>query len=87
MKLKEASKIAKETGYEYYEYVHPHSSFLDPGYSRYVFKKETNDAKNKITVSKEDINRIWIQTDYCDEDDFLMIKAAIKLAETPIEER
>lgn len=87
MKLEETSKIAKENDYEYYEYVHPHSSFLDPGYSRYVFKRKATDAKNKITVSKEDVNRIWIQTDYCDEKDFKMLQAALKLAATPIDDR
>lgn len=87
MKIQEISKIAKENDYEYYEYRHPHSSFLDPGYTRHVFKRKTTDAKNKITVSKENVNRIWIQTDYCDENDFAMIKAAVKLAKTPIDDR
>lgn len=58
MKLEETSKIAKETGYDYYEYRHAHSSIFDPGYSRHLFKKETNDAKNTIIVDKKDVNRI-----------------------------
>ena len=87
MKIREISKIAKETGYNYYEYRHAHSSVIDPGYSRYLFKKEITDGKNTIIVDKKDVNRIWFQTDYCDEKDITMIKAAIKLAETPIDER
>lgn len=45
MKLEEISKIAKETGYDYYEYRHAHSSIIDTGYSRYLFKKRQLIAK------------------------------------------
>lgn len=43
---------------------------------------------NYINISSECENKIWVSiTTWCDDKDFNMIKAAVKFAKTPIEER
>ena len=52
------------------------------------FKLKRRDGAKYITISGSQKNRIWVSvTSYCDERDFNMVKAGVKFAETPIEER
>lgn len=79
MRIDELKRIAKENDYEY-EY--------DKSCFRIRFKREVAGYTNKISINVLVENRIWIYNDnFCDEKDFNMIKAAMKCAETPLEDR
>lgn len=75
MKINELKRIAEENDYEF-------SKVLGD----FHFKKRYR--TNFINISGYFENRIWISGPHvCDDEDFNMIKASVKFAETPIEER
>lgn len=75
MRINELKKIAEENGY-----------VLTRPFDNY--KLERNNRENYITISGDCENKIWISNiRCCDDKDFKMIKAAVKFAETPIEDR
>lgn len=75
MKINELKRIAEENDYILTR------SFKD-------FKLERKDRGNCLTVGYTCKNRIWILIPvWCDNKDFNMIKATVKFAETPIEDR
>ena len=75
MKISELKRIAEENDYELTE-------------SDIHYKLTHKYCDNNITINNFSKNRLWISiTFYCDERDFNMIKAAVELAETPIEDR
>lgn len=79
MKINELKRIAKENDYKY-EY--------DESRLRTRFKREVEGYTNKISINEWNENCMWISNDYfCDEKDFKMIKATMKYAETPLEDR
>lgn len=79
MKINELKRIAEENDYKY-EY--------DESCFRTRFKREVDGCTNKISINEWNENRMWISNDYfCDEKDFNMIKATMKYAETPPEDR
>lgn len=75
MKINELKRIAEENDYEFLII-----------FGDFHFTKR--DGNNFISISSSDENRLWTSIDtYCDDKDFNMLKAAIKFAETPIDER
>ena len=79
MKISELKRIAKENDYKYE---------CDESCFRIRFKREVAGYTNKISVNERVENRMWIYNDnFCDEKDFNMIKATMKYAETPLEDR
>lgn len=75
MKFDELKRIAEENNYEF-------SKELD----YFCFKKRNH--TNNIDISGDVENKIWISMGViCDDEDFNMIKASVKFAETPIDER
>ena len=79
MKINELKRIAKENDYKY-EY--------DESCFRTRFKREVEGYTNKISINERNENHMWISNDYfCDEKDFNMIKATMKYAATPLEDR
>lgn len=77
MKIDELKKIAKENDYKY-----------EPGFMRTRFKREVEGYTNEIAVNEYATNYMWISNNYhCDEKDFNMIKATMKYAETPTDDR
>lgn len=75
MRINELKRIAEENNYECLE-------------QEYVYKFTRKHTNNFISISKDAEKRIWFITPtICDDKDFNMTKAAVKFAETPIEER
>lgn len=75
MKINELKRIAEENNYEFSK---------EFGY--FCFEKRNH--TNHIDIRGDVENRIWITTGIiCDDADFNMIKASVKFAETPIDER
>lgn len=75
MTIDELKRIAGENDYEF------SSSFGD-------FHFTKRDSNNFISVSGPEENRLWTSIEiYCDDKDFDMLKAAVKFAETPLDER
>ena len=75
MKINELKRIAEENDYEFSK---------ELGYFRFKKRNHTND----IDISGDVENKIWISMGViCDDEDFSMIKASVKFAETPIDER
>lgn len=75
MTLDELKRIAEENDYEFSK---------ELGY--FCFKKRNH--TNNIDISGDVENKIWISTGIiCDDEDFNMIKASVKFAETPLDER
>lgn len=75
MKIDELKRIAEENDY-----------VLTKSFDNY--KLERKNSGNCIDISNVNTNRVWISNiSICDDKDFNMIKAAVKFAETPIEER
>ena len=75
MKINELKRIAEENDYEFSK---------ELGY--FCFKKRNH--TNNIDISGDVENKIWISTGIiCDDEDFNMIKASVKFAETPLDER
>lgn len=75
MKINELKRIAEENDYEFLII-----------FGDFHFTKR--DGNNFISISSSDENRLWTSIDtYCDDKDFNMLKAAIKFAETPPDER
>lgn len=75
MRIDELKRIAKENGYVY---------------SRPLkdFKFENKDNDHRISINSEFKDRLWVSnTNWCDDEVFNMIKAAVEFAETPIEDR
>lgn len=75
MKISELKRIAEENNYELTEYgIH--------------YKLTHKYCDNNITINNFSKNRLWISIPFfCDEVDFNMIKAAVKFAEIPPEDR
>lgn len=80
MKVDELKKIAKENDYKL-ENVKDYEEII-------LERKVSFDGfiSNVITIRSME-NLIFIKNKYCDEKDLNMIKASVKFAETPIEER
>lgn len=77
MRINELEKIARENEYE-----------LTKCLEQYEFVRRSKILYHRITIGKVRANRLWISIKvWCDDKDFKMIKAAVKFAETPIEER
>lgn len=77
MKINELKRIAKENDYEY-----------KPGFMRTRFKRKYDGYTNEIAVNEYAANYVWFSNYYhCDEKDFNMMKATMKYAETPLEDR
>ena len=77
MKINELKRIAKENDYEY-----------EPRFMRTRFKRKYDGYTNEIAVNEYAANYVWFSNYYhCDEKDFNMIKATMKYAETPPEDR
>lgn len=74
MKYKELEKIAMKADYNIID---------DPT----TFNMRNIYKNNKISVSKNRVNFIFINNEHCRPEDFEVIKAAMELAETPPEER
>ena len=53
----------------------------------YRIEKEYKDSTNYIVIGKFNRNVIFLKNEMCTPGDFIVIKAAIKLAETPTGER
>lgn len=76
MIYKEMEKIAIENGW---------TTTSDA--TLYRIEKEYKDSTNYIVVGKFNRNVIFFKNEMCTPGDFIVIKAAIKLAETPTGER
>lgn len=76
MTYKEIEKIAIENGWT-----------TTSNATLYRIKKEYEDSTNCIIVGKFNRNVIFFNNNMCTPGDFIVIKAAIKLAETPTGER
>ena len=75
MKTNELRRIAEENDYVMTDLI-----------AGLRFTKKDNE--NHITIGSKFENTIWISIqDWCFEEDFKMVKAAIEFAETPIEDR
>lgn len=75
MKINELKRIAEENDYEFTKVL-----------CDFSFTKRK--CKNHINISGDFENRIWISCPaFCDDEDFNMIKASVKFAETPLDER
>lgn len=75
MKISELKRIAEENDYELTE-------------TDIYYKLTHKYYDNNITINRLCKNRLWITISFhCDERDFNMIKAAVELAETPLEDR
>ncbi len=74
MKYKEFKKIADNAGY-------------GPIRDSTEYRIEHKNVNNSISISKESTNLIFIENELCRPQDFEVIKAAIALAKTPLEER
>lgn len=75
MKTNELRRIAEENDYVMTDLI-----------AGLRFTKKDNE--NHITIGSKFENKIWISIqDWCLEEDFKMVKAAIEFAETPIEDR
>lgn len=81
MKIDELKRIAKENEYTIKKY----DEFKVYKLVRKV--GEYNVVVNSISIDADIRNLLFLNTIYCDEKDLNMIKAAIKFAETPIDER
>lgn len=77
MKISELKRIAKENDYEY-----------EPRFMRTRFKRKYDGYTNEMVVNEYAANYVWFSNYYhCDEKDFNMIKATMKYAETPPDDR
>lgn len=76
MKYKEIEKIAIENGWT-----------TKSDATLYYIEREYEDSTNCIIVGKFNRNVIFFNNNMCTPGDFIVIKAAIKLAETPFDER
>ena len=76
MRIDELKRIAKENRYE----------FKDED-GRIEISKKENHVANIVTISKIELNVLWISNTYCNYKDFNMIKAAVEFSETPPEDR
>lgn len=76
MKYKELERMAVKTGWT-----------ITENQEIYSLKKETEEAERRITIGKIYSKVIFINNDICRPEDFVVIKAAVELAETPPEER
>lgn len=75
MRIEELKKIAEENDYEMTDYI-------------VGLRFTKKDDENYITIGSKFKNKIWISIqDWCFEEDFKMVKAAIEYAETPVDER
>lgn len=76
MKYKELERIAVKVGWTIRE-----------NRETYSLEKETEEAERRITIGKIYSKIIFINNDICRPEDFVVIKAAVELAETPTGER
>ena len=76
MTYKEMEKIAEEAGW-----------IITNSATLYYIEKEYEEYKSRIVISKFRRKSIYISNKVCMPEDFIVIKAAIKLAETPTGER
>lgn len=76
MTYKEMEKIAIEAGWT-----------ITNSATLYYIEKEYEDRKNNIVVGKYSRNVIFLNNEVCTPGDLIVIKAAIKLAETTTKER
>lgn len=76
MTYKEIEKIAIENGWT-----------TISNATLYRIEKEYKDNTNYIVVGKFNRNVIFLKNEMCTPGDFIVIKAAIELAETPTKER
>lgn len=77
MTYKEIEKIAKKYGWT-----------TTSAATLYRIEKEYEDStKNYIVIGKFNRNVIFIKNERCNPGDLIVIKAAFKLAETPLDER
>ena len=75
MRIDELKKIAEENYYVMTDLI-----------AGLRFTKKDNE--NHITIGSKSENTIWISIqDWCFEEDFKMVKAAVEFAETPLEDR
>lgn len=75
MKINELKRIAEENDYE-----------LSESFDKYILTHKY--CENNIVINDLYKNRLWISIPMvCDERDFNMIKASVKFAETPLDER
>lgn len=81
MKIDELKKIAEENDYEFYESLEYKTITLTREISVDGF------ITNHITINSKTENQVFIGNGHCDEKDLNMIKAAVKFAETPPEDR
>lgn len=81
MKINELKRIAEENDYELKEEKEVEQITLE--------RKVTFDGfvSNVITINSIMKNLIFIESKHCDDKDIKMIKASVKFAETPIDER
>lgn len=76
MKYKELARVAVKAGWT-----------ITENREIYSLEKETEEAERRITIGKIYSKLIFINNDICRTEDFAVIKAAIELAETPLEDR
>lgn len=76
MTYKEMAKIAIENGWT-----------ITNDATLYRIEKEDEDNTNYIVIGKFNRNVIFLKNEMCTPGDLIVIKAAIKLAETPTGER
>lgn len=76
MTYKEIEKIAKKYGWT-----------TTSAATLYRIEKEYGDTTNYIVIGKFNRNVIFLKNERCNPGDLIVIKAAFKLAETPIKER
>lgn len=81
MKFNELKKIVKDNGYNLVE---DELALYIYGYSH----RGTDEFKTEIWISKLEVKDVVIQTGvYCEEEEFNVMKASIKFAETALEDR
>lgn len=76
MIYKEMAKIAEEAGWT-----------ITNAATLYYITKRYEEYENRIVISKFRRKSIYISNEVCMPEDFIVIKAAIKLAETRTKER
>src|SRR5574344_1619991 len=84
MKIDELKRIAEENDYEQLENKHNQLKH------QLEFRRNAGGLENivnRIAIREGIENRIFFSINYCNEKDLNMIKATIKYAETPVEDR
>lgn len=81
MKFNELKKIVKDNGY----------NLIDNELALYIYGYShggTDEFKTEIWISKSKVKDVVIQTGvYCEEEEFNVMKASMKFAETALEDR